>query len=272
MTKIKLFVALLLLVASAVSCDENKPHYDPITLSFADGSGYLNSMNISITTPMPNEFPPLLISGGDGHYTVINGNEECIAYELAGQTLTIKSIAAGRGTITIHDRTGNVCELQVHVISTQVTGARLYTYPLVKTDGMDPAKKAELEQKIVDDAPTGAWDFGATSFLEDGMVTTAKRYLTTEKDSDYLQYNCTFKGKVPANQWLLIYAQIVTWFVMKSDTEEFALFICQPFTEDGKLMRGYNLIRDVTDRYIGDYPEITRAYEIQTGYPQPDWE
>ena len=58
-------------------------------------------------------------------------------------------------------------------------------------------------------------------------------------------------------------------FTVKSDAEEFELYICQPFYLDsGKLIRGYNFVREVTDRYIADYPEITAAFEVQSSFNQ----
>lgn len=271
MAKNKFALCLLLFVAiGIISCDKDKP-YEPITLSFADGSGNLNSINcIGIT--LPEQFPPLIISGGDGHYTITNNCPECIDYEFDGRILTVKSVAAGWGNIIITDRSGNSYELQAQVTNPQISVAQLYTYPLVKTDGMDPTKKTELEYKIINDAPKGAWDFGSTS-LSKGMVTIAKRYFSNTEDSEFIEYSCTFEGEAPSgHRSFAIATQIETWFVMKSDTEEFILYLCQPFIEDGKQMRGYNLVRDVTDKYIDDYPEITRAYEIQTGYLQSDWQ
>lgn len=282
MAKFKIAICLLLLSAfAATSCGEKDdpqpdPPYDPITLLYHETVGIPFDNNTKrIQLMCGNLSLPIRIVGGDGVYELTNNTPQLLEYTLDGDVFTIAPVAEGEGSISIEDQSGNSYTLMVDVIksSTPQVDGRFYTYAYIETDGMDPKKKTELEQKIIADAPEGVWDFGMSVIIE-GERSIAKRYLTLDEDSEYREYNCVCKRDYPASEkafWLP--TQILTWLTMKSDDEEFVLYLCQPIVfDDGRIIRGYNLVINVTDRYINEYPEIKGAYEIQSGYRQPDFE
>ncbi len=261
--RLKFIGSLLLLIAfMAVSCNKEES-YDPITLSYNAYGPVFDNQSKRITIQMFNESLPLLINGGDGRFSITNNSESVIGYTLDGKTLTLQAVSYGTGSIVIHDKSGNSYTLEVFV---QV---KVSSYAIVRGNDMDILRKAQLEEQIIADAPKGIWQFN-TYILETGKEFKSKLFLTDAENSEYKEYDSVVQGDVPGGQTSPP-AQVETWITMKSDTEEFLLFICQPFILDnGKFIRGYNLIRDVKDRYIAEYPEITHAFEVQSYYSLQD--
>ena len=262
-------ILLLLTAFMAVSCDNTEESYDPITLSYDAYGPVFDNESKQISIPLFGESLPIVINGGDSRFSITNNSESIIGYTLDGKTLTILAISPGTGSIVIRDSSGNSYTLEVVVFNDQISKIEISSYAIVRGDDMDPSRIATLEKQIVADAPKGIWQFD-TNVLETGKEFKSRLFLTDDTDSEYIEYDSVVKGDVPEGQ-MFPRAQIVIWITMKSDTEEFLLFICQPFKLDnGKLIRGYNLIRDVKDRYISEYPEITHAFEVQSYYPQQD--
>ena len=260
---------LLLIALLSVSCSDKEEYLDSITLSYvADGVVFDNQAKL-ISIPLLSESLPIQINGGDGNYSITNNSTSIINHEYNGQLLVISALSTGSGSITISDNSKNSYILKINVFSNQNSTVKTYTYGHILSDGITKARRTELANKIAANAVTGAWHF-QTSSVEEGKEFTARLYFTDDEESEYKEYKCMPKGEIESlHQAAPPAVQVVLWLVMKSDTEKFVLYICQPFVLDsGKLIRGYNLVRNVTDRYITEYPEITGAWEVQSYYNQ----
>lgn len=256
---------LLLLALALVSCEKEKS-YDPITLShaIAENGDFDNEARLltlshtggwmppSVFVGLSDARLPLSINGGDGHYIVTNDNEKVVDIKMDGHTMRIKSVIPGSAMVTIQDRSKNTYALQINVTARSV---KVSSYAIVYSDDMDAARKAELENRIIADAPKGRWEF------TNGK---ARIYLTDAEGAEYRHYDCVSKSdyQIP----ILINTQLLSWRLMRSDEEEFLFMIASPplTLNDGRVVeRANSLACDVTHRYIDEYPEIERAYEIQ---------
>jgi len=160
------------------------------------------------------------------------------------------------------------CNKEISVPNNEATDIKVSSYAIVRGIDLSASRKAALEQKIVADAPTGGWQQLGSDAIETGIPFIIRRYLTNAEDSEYKEYTAILQNGEPQGQMPPLTA-VMAWFTMKSDAEEFELYICQPFhLDNGKLVRGYNFIKEVTDRYIVDYPEITAAFEVQSSFNQ----
>ena len=269
-SKIKLTSILLLLVAFLVISCSKEESYEPITLSYdAYGPTFDNQTRL-IAIPLFGESLPILINGGDGNFSITNNSQSVIGCTFDGRSLVIQAIMQGTGSITIKDNSRNSYILQITVFSNGVTDVKISSYAIVRGVDMDASRKAALEQKIIADAPTGGWRQLGSDAIEIGIPFILRQYLTDAEDSEYKEYTAVLQNgnSQPQGQMPLL-TPVMCWFTVKSDAEEFELYICQPFyLDNGKLVRGYNFIREVTDRYIVDYPEITAAFEVQSSFNQ----
>ena len=268
-SKIKFTSILLFLVAFGVISCNKEESYEPITLLYdAYGPTFDNQTKL-ITIPLFGESLPILINGGDGNFSITNNSQSVIDYTFDGQSLIIQAITPGTGSITIKDNSRNSYILQITVFSNEVSDVKVSSYAIVRGVNMDAWRKATLEQKIIADAPTGVLQF-RPDVIKIGIPFIARQYLTNAEDSEYKEYTAVLQNgqQQPQGQMPLI-TEVACWFTMKSDAEEFELYICQPFhLDNGKLIRGYNFISEVTNRYIEEYPEITAAFEVQSYFNQ----
>lgn len=267
-SKTKLTGILLLFIAfMAVSCNDKEHSYDPITLSYDVSGQTFDNQSRLISVQLFGASLPILINGGDGHFSITNNSETIIHYTLDDKTITIYALSPGTGNLEIRDNSHNSYILQITVFSNEVPAAKMFSYAVVRGVDMDASRKADLEQKIVADAPTGGWQFSSTT-ISTGVPFTARLYLTDAEDSEYKEYTAVLQSGSPQDQTPPL-DKVEMWFTMKSDTEEFRLYICHPFLLDnGKLVRGYSLVIEVTNRYITEYPEITHAFEVRSSYNQ----
>lgn len=261
-----MLAVVLFSTISFVSCDKDKT-YNPITLSYdADGIVFDNQTRL-ISVPLFGKSLPILINGGDGDFSITN-DSEFVDCALDGKTLIIYAISPGTGSVVIKDNSHNSYTLQVTVSNKEVASAKVSSYPIVRGVGMEASRKAALERQIVADAPTGIWQF-VNVYIQVGIPFIARQYLTNAENSEYKEYTAVLQEKNQHGQTAP--AQVVSCFLMKSDTEEFMLYICQPFyLDNGKLIRGYNFVKEVTSRYIAEYSEITHAFEVQSYLDQKD--
>lgn len=266
-SRIKLTGVLLLLIALVtVSCNK-EDSYDPITLSYNAYGPIFDNQTKLISIPLFGESLPISISGGDGNFSITNNSESVIGYALDGKALIIYAIVPGTGSIVIKDNSNNSYTLNVTVFSNEVPQVKVSSYAIVRGNGMDVVRKATLEQKIIADAPTGIWQFGSDN-IQIGIPFVARQYLTDAEDSDYKEYTAVLQKGMPQGQTAPP-VTVACCFTMKSNTEEFVLYICEPFQLDnGKLIRGNSFMKEVTSRYIAEYPEITYVYEVQSYFNQ----
>lgn len=265
-SKINFAGILLLLVAlMTVSCDKEKT-YEPITLLYNAYGPVFDNQSRLISVPLFGESLPIFINGGDGNFSITN-NSEFVGCTLDGKRLIIYAVAPGTGSVVIKDNSRNIYTLQVKVLSNEANQVKVSSYAIVKGVNMDVIRKATLERKIAADAPTGLWQFGSDN-IQTGIPFIARQYLTDAENSGYKEYAAVLQKSIPQGQTAPP-VPVACCFTMKSDTEEFVLYICEPFQLDnGKLIRGYNWVREVTSRYIAEYPEITQAFEVQSYFNQ----
>ena len=268
-SKIKSTSILLLLFAFlAISCNK-KESYEPITLSYdAYGPTFDNQTKL-ITIPLFGESLPILIIGGDGSFSITNNSQSLIGYTFDGRSLIIQAIMSGTGSIMIKDNSGNSYTLQITVFRNELTEVKVSSFAIVRGVDMDASRKAALEQKIIADAPIGGWRQLGSDAIKTGVPFIIRQYLTDTEDSEYKEYTAVLQNDEQPQGQMPLLTPVMCWFTMKSNAEEFELYICQPFhLDNGKLVRGYNFIREVTSRYIAEYPEITAAFEVQSSFNQ----
>lgn len=271
---------MLMLLAFLVSSCTSEPNYDPIKLSY-DADGVVSDNQAKyVSLDLLSKSLPLMIHGGDGNFAIANSNEELVfvEFDITTRTFVINPKSVGTGTLRIEDTAGNKFILDFRVTYTPPDQPptntpsnppheyKVSTYAIVVSESMDCVRKAELEARIVSDAPKGLWDFRST-IIQAGVPFTAWWLLTNSKDSEHKEYTTILKGTISDHQKPILFnAQILTWFTMKSDREEFVLYITKPpyYLDDKTIIGGYAFISDVIHRYIDDYPELTKAYELQS--------
>lgn len=269
---------LLLMAFAAISCGEkDDPQQpdptpcDPITLTYNHDSFYSVDNESKRIKMVLMRTKIIFIHGGDGKYKVSNHSADKIRFYQTDSMISVNAKAIGAGSLTISDGSGNEYNLDIEVVGEGADRARVYTYPYIIAKEMDRQRKAQLQQRIIDDAPCGEWTFNTE--INEQVRYFARRYMTDDENGGYKEYE--YLNKIPNDYEIKPFwapSEILWSRLIRSDTEEFILYYCEPFAnEEGKWIRGSNYIIDVTDRYIEEYPEIIAAYEAQIGYPQIDF-
>ena len=259
--KMYLAFALLLSVIIVSSCSDDD-RYNPIVLSYGQETvDFDNDHSNMYFTPFSNG-TTLYIYGGDGKYTVENGNKDLLAVNYDGKALTIRpNLMEGSTAITIKDHSGNVYSLSVHVEYTTVTYSVIQQIPFVEGDNLTIKDKKALEAEIVDNMLVGSggrYKFVFNSLNSDeGEVTL---YLSKTPDTQ----KGTFSYERVTNESGATYTKITLLIGEKKWIYDLKPYY-NPLTRStggGDHMVPLMFVEDVTAQYKEEFPALERAQAL----------
>ena len=239
------------------SCKDDE-HYTPISLSYiGEGTSPLSDNNTMTISPF-NEGEPFHINGGNGIYTINNHTPEKIDYRYDGNVLTIIPISLGDATLSITDRVGNNFILNVTVAYPNTILNVNEIYAIVTGGELTQNQAKEIENSIINRSLVekgGKYIFTYTNqSLTEGLVSVyPSETSSTALLGIFKQDKRTIDEEgISIHITLTVgssYDYLLTYHVPDNRTETYPTVYLQ---------------QDVTEDYKGLYPNLDRAYRIQT--------
>lgn len=234
----------------SVSCGKND--YSPIYLVDADTQTPIEGNRLTLN--IFSESNKYLIRGGKGNYTISVADRNVADFRYDGDTLVYLPVSAGTTESIIADRSGNSYVLNVNVGNPQ----SVYTIKKIEAsiegdDDLTLGDIKEMEASIIQESPAGEGGrFEFTYADENYSSGDIKIYPEATGSYQVGIFTASRKQDMDTEKEVLYIKAVM------AGTNETYTFIVTFGSPEGN----YIFQEEVTDRYKGEYPELTKAYRI----------
>lgn len=238
----------------------------PIYLVSVDNQQKITDGTIELSLFSTGE--KFFIRGGDGNYTLKNGDATIADYRYDGETLTFLPVSIGQTSTTISDRKGNSYTVSI-LVSNPTDEYRVKSLEAeVEGDNLTKGDESTLKARIVEESPLQAegrfsliysdasQSYGelrifpnSTGNYQLGIFERTLKY-TEDTGEPYLRIEATMAGSTKQQYTFMLFENETT--AEGTTTSE---------SDEGTTT--VSLIKeDVTDQYNGEFNGLTKAYRI----------
>lgn len=256
------FIQGMLLTACILLFAACKNNDGPIYLVSVDNQQKITDGTIELSLFSTGE--KFYIRGGEGNYTLKNGDATIADYRYNGETLTFLPMSIGQTSITISDREGNsytvsilvnnpTDEYRVESIDAEVEGDNFNRTLKARIVEESPLQAEGRISLVYSDASLSYGELrifpNSTGNYQPGIFECTLRY-TEDTGEPYLRIEATMAGSTK---------QQYTFMLFENETTAEGTAASES-AEDTTTV--YFIKEDVTDQYNGEFNGLTKAYRI----------
>lgn len=264
--KLMQFIQGMLLTACILLFAACKNNDGPIYLVSVDNQQKITDGTIELSLFSTGE--KFYIRGGEGNYTLKNGDATIADYRYDGETLTFLPMSIGQTSITISDREGNSYTVSI-LVNNPTDEYRMESITAeVEGDDLTKGDEATLKARIVEESPLqpegrislvysdASLSYGelrifpnSTGNYQIGIFERTLKY-TEETGEPYLRIEATMAGSTK---------QQYTFMLFENETTAEGTAASESAENTTTV---YFIKEDVTDQYNGEFNGLTKAYRI----------